>query len=148
MNLSRTARIALSALALIGMTASSALADSHRVYFSTSGEKRLPDCTASSVQGAVRNRIGRAIPSYYNGLRVLGLDNIQEARFEVNGVSPVARRFCSGTADLSDGSRQTINYLIEEHAGLFGIGWNVEACLGGRDKWHVYGAKCSTVRPR
>lgn len=144
----RTVRITLSALALAGIMATPALADEHRVYFSFSGEKRLPDCSASSVQGAVRNRIARAIPSYYNGLRILGLDNLQEARFDVNGVSPVARRYCSATADLSDGSRQTVNYLIEEHAGLFGIGWNVEACLAPRDKWHVYGAKCSTVRPR
>lgn len=132
---------------LLGLTVAAA-ADDNRVYFSSGSEPRLPDCTAGSIQGAVARSVARAQKSYFHGRRILGLDNIRQAAYQVNGVSPVARRYCQGKASLSDGTIRPVYYMIEEHAGLFGIGWNVETCLAPLDKWHVYGAWCSTARPR
>ncbi|WP_208988858.1 hypothetical protein [Labrenzia sp. VG12] len=147
MRIARFASLTLSALLIVGSLAAPAAADENRVYFSFSGEKRLPDCTAGSVTGAVRNSVARAYADYYGGVRITSVDEIREVAYRDHGVSPVARRYCSGKASLSDGSFQSVHYMVEEHAGFVGVGWNVEACLSPRDKWRVYGARCSTVRP-
>ncbi|MHA7777068.1 cytoplasmic protein [Roseibium sp. M-1] len=148
MNIARSVRLTFSALALCASVAAPAMADDNRVYFSfSSGEKRLPDCTAASVQSAVAGSVARARKDYYGGRTILNIDRISEVSYRVNGVSPVARRYCKGTASLSDGTIQSVHYLVEEHAGFVGVSWNVEACLAPLDKWRVYGAYCSTTRP-
>lgn len=147
MNIARSARLTFSVLAICAGVTAPAAADDTRVYFSFSGEKRLPDCTAASVQSAVAGSIARARKDYYEGRTILNIDRIIEVGYRENGVSPVARRFCSGTASLSDGSLQAVHYMVEEHAGFVGVSWNVEACLAPLDKWRVYGAYCSTIRP-
>jgi hypothetical protein len=140
--------LVVSALVLFAGVAAPAAADEHRVYFSFSGEKRLPDCTAASVRSAVAGSVARARKDYYAGRTIVSVDDIREVAYRENGVSPVARRYCRGQAGLSDGSVQSVHYMVEEHAGFVGVGWNVEACLAPLDKWRVYGAGCSTVRPR
>lgn len=147
MRIARFARLSLSALTVFASLAVPAVADEHRVYFSFSGENRLPDCSASSVKSAVAGSIARANRDYYGGRTILSVDEINEVSYRQNGISPVARRFCRGKASLSDGSLQSVHYMVEEHAGFVGVSWNVEACLSPLDKWHVYGAHCSTVRP-
>lgn len=148
MRIARSFRSFLAALTLFGATAAPAAADGFRAYFSLSSEKRLPDCNASSVQNAVAGRVARARKDYYGGRKIVSIDQINEVDFQVNGISPLARRYCQGKASLSDGSLQNVHYMLEEHAGFVGVSWNVEACLAPLDKWHVYGAHCSTARPR
>lgn len=147
MNIARSVRLTFSVLAVCAGVAAPATADETRVYFSFSGEKRLPDCTAASVQSAVAGSVARARKDYYDGRTILNIDGIIEVGYRVNGVSPLARRFCTGKASLSDGSIQAVHYMVEEHAGFVGVSWNVEACLAPLDKWRVYGAYCSTIRP-
>lgn len=147
MRIARFVRLTLSALTLFASAAVPAAADEHRVYFSFSSEKRLPDCTAASVTSAVAGSIARANREYYGGRTILSVDEINEVAYRQNGISPVARRYCRGKASLSDGSLQSVHYMVEEHAGFVGFSWNVEACLSPLDKWRVYGAHCSTVRP-
>lgn len=144
----RSARLVLSTLALCAALAAPASAQDKRAYFSFAGENRLPDCTAASVQSAVAGSVAGADREYYGGRTILGIDGIREVAYRVNGISPLARRYCHGTASLSDGTYQSVHYLVEEHAGFVGISWNVEACLAPLDKWRVYGAHCSTARPR
>jgi hypothetical protein len=145
--IARSVRLILSALTLGASVAAPAMADDNRVYFSFSGEKRLPDCTAASVQSAVAGSVARARKDYYGGRTILNIDGIREVGYRANGVSPVARRYCNGKASLSDGSVQSVHYMVEEHAGFVGVSWNVEACLAPLDQWRVYGAYCSTARP-
>lgn len=147
MNIARSVRLTFSVLAICAGVSAPASADDTRVYFSFSGEKRLPDCTAASVQSAVAGSVARARKDYYDGRTILNIDRIIEVGYRVNGISPVARRFCTGTASLSDGTIQAVHYMVEEHAGFVGVSWNVEACLAPLDKWRVYGAYCSTIRP-
>jgi len=146
--IARPVRLLVSALALSACLAAPASAGDHRVYFSFSGEKRLPDCTAASVRSAVTGAIARAQKNYYGSRTVVSVDEVREVSYRENGVSPVARRYCHGKAGMSDGSFRSVHYMVEEHAGFVGVGWNVEACLSPLDKWRVYGAGCSTVRPR
>lgn len=60
--------------------------------------------------------------------------------------SPIARRYCHGTAQLSDGRHKKIWYLIEDHQGFAGIGDNVEFCVSGFDRWNVYNSYCRILR--
>ena len=147
MHIARSARMILSALAVCTALTMPSTAEEFRPYFSFGGDKRLPDCTASSVQSAVAGSVARAYNDYYGGRTIVGINGIRELSYRANDISPIARRYCTGTADMSDGSQQHLHYLIEENAGFVGISWNVEACLSSLDKWRVYGAHCSTARP-
>ncbi|MET1411909.1 cytoplasmic protein [Roseibium sp. HPY-6] len=147
MNTARFVRLILSALAICTFFTVPSGAEENRAYLSLSGKNRLPDCTANSVQKAVRKSVARAYADYYGGRKIVGIQEISELAFHVNGVSPLARRYCTGEASMSDGSQQHLHYLIEENAGFVGISWNVETCLSPLDKWRVYGSHCSTARP-
>lgn len=59
---------------------------------------------------------------------------------------PIARRYCHGTARLSDGRSKKIWYLIEDHQGFAGIDDNVEFCVSGFDRWNVYSSYCRILR--
>jgi hypothetical protein len=134
-------------LATALLSGSASWAD-NRAYLSINGTTRLPDCSAASVQSAVAGTLARAKVSYADGRAITGIDRIQEVAYRANGISPLARRYCRGTATLTDGTTQTVHYKLVEHAGFVGVQWDVEACLSPLDKWHVYGAHCSTTRPR
>ncbi|MEP3301325.1 MAG: cytoplasmic protein [Roseibium sp.] len=125
-----------------------ALAGEHRAYFSPNRDPRLPDCTSALVRSAVAGSVARAQNSYVDGRAITGIDQIREVAYREHDVSPLARRFCSGTATLTDGSTRQVHYKLVEHSGFVGLGWKVEACMSALDKWHVYGAHCSTTRPR
>ncbi len=148
MRIASSIRSTLLVLALSTVVSAPAAGEEFRPYFSFGGEKRLPECAAPSVQGAVARSFARAYDNYYDGARISDIDDIRESAYRVNGISPVARRYCHGKASFTDGSFQSVFYLIEENAGLFGVSWNVEACVSPRDKWRVYGAYCQTARPR
>lgn len=59
---------------------------------------------------------------------------------------PIARRYCHGSVDLSDGRRRSMWYLIENPMGFAGIGSNVEFCISGFDRWLVYGGHCRVLQ--
>lgn len=142
----RCLRLSLSVLTLCASISAPVLA-ADPAYYTVQDESRLPACTASSVQSAVAGTVARARKDYYDGRTIVGIDQIQQVRYEADGVSPLARRYCRGKASLSDGSYQSVHYMVEENAGFVGVSWNVEACLAPLDKWRVYGAYCSTTRP-
>ncbi|WP_422037399.1 cytoplasmic protein [Roseibium sp.] len=148
MHIARFARLILSSLAVCAFLTVPSVAEENRAYLSLSGKNRLPECTANSVQKAVRRSVARAYADYYEGRKIVGIEEITEIAFKVNEVSPLARRHCTGTANMSDGSHQHLHYLIEEHAGFVGVSWNVETCLSELDKWRVYGSHCRTTKPQ
>lgn len=140
-------RLSLCLIAAAALYAGPAAAE-NRAYFSLNTDPRLPECTAASVQSAVAGTLARAQLDYSGGRTITGITHIRETGYKVNGISPLARRYCRGKASLSDGSTRSVHYMVEEHAGFVGVSWNVEACIAPLDKWHIYGAYCSTTRPR
>lgn len=80
-------------------------------------------------------------------VEINGIDRIHQHRyFPAREDRPIARRYCHGTAQLSDGRRKKIWYLIEDHQGLAGIDDNVEFCVSGFDRWNVYNSYCRILR--
>jgi hypothetical protein len=78
---------------------------------------------------------------------IVDFRNIHENRYlPAYADRPIARRYCGATAYTSDGRSHPIWYLIEEGAGFAGLGGNVEFCLLGFDRWHVYNGACRVLR--
>lgn len=46
----------------------------------------------------------------------------------------IRRRFCSGTAVISDGVKHPIYYSIAEDTGGMGFEWGVDFCVVGLDR--------------
>lgn len=59
---------------------------------------------------------------------------------------PIARRYCTGNVQLSDGVSRPVWYMIEYGQGFASLGDNVEFCVGGFDRWHVYNGYCRVLR--
>lgn len=58
---------------------------------------------------------------------------------------PIDRRYCKASVALSNGAERTVWYLIERPMGFVGFGSNVEFCVSGFDRWHVYGGRCRAL---
>ena len=112
------------------------------------GFHRLPVCDEPGVLSKVVDKF-----SYYDshvigsGLVIANIGDIRETRINVDGPSRIPRRYCHGTAWLSDGKRSEVVYLIEFQAGFASIHWNVQSCLPGFDPYRVYGSWCHSIRP-
>jgi capsid protein len=59
---------------------------------------------------------------------------------------PIERTYCTATVLLSDGHSRQAWYLIEGRMGFAGVGRNVEFCVSGFDRWHVYDGSCRVLR--
>jgi hypothetical protein len=134
-------RIALGVFALIFLASS---ASANPSWWRGS----LPDCASPSVLAKVRAKVAYGAPrvlGYHLGIEQF--DGIGETALKEYGESLIDRRYCSATAWLSNGERSEVVYLIEATQGFASIGWNVESCLPGYDRWRVYDAWCRSIRP-
>jgi len=59
----------------------------------------------------------------------------------------IPRRFCTGTAILSDGVKRRIDYSVREGLGLIGVTWGVDYCVLGLDRNWAYAPACQMARP-
>ncbi len=85
---------------------------------------------------------------YLPQVSIVNFSNVQQSRYEPSrepDLAAVARHYCRATAHLSDGDQRPVWYLIEEGQGFVGLGDNVEFCVAGFDRWHVYNGKCKTL---
>lgn len=110
-----------------------------------------PDaCSQQGALSAIRSRFGHQVRSVPN-LPQVGIDDfyqIRTVRFEpfVPDNRPIERRYCHATVALSDGHSRDLWFLIENPMGFASFGSNVEFCVAGFDRWHVYGGNCRTLR--
>ena len=109
----------------------------------------LPTCDEPAVTAKVAEKF-----AYYDahviqsGVSITGIDGQHEVALKAGGPSLVDRRYCGATAWLTNGRKSEVVYLIEgPKLGTFSIGWHVESCLPGYDPWHVYDARCRSIRP-
>jgi len=105
----------------------------------------LPACADPKVVNAALKFSNSAEP-VYRAERVAVIDNVFEERLDVNDPSPLARRYCRGRAVLEDGRVTAAFFRLEEQGGFVGLGWSVNVCLEGYDKWRVYDGFCRTAR--
>ena len=92
----------------------------------------FPACDAPQVLSYIQNRFvwtDRLVLK-----RGLAIDHIEP------------RLYCHGTAQMNDGHKRQIWWLIEGGMGFAGLGDNLEFCISGLDPLKVHGAWCRSVR--
>ncbi|KPB02426.1 hypothetical protein [Ahrensia marina] len=143
-NVMKFAAVFLSVAAINAPIMTSPAAAADMVYLET----QSGDCSDTKVLNTIASRFQiQAREVHHNpDLQISDLNNTYETRFEPEGKSPFARRYCKGQAYMSDGQSRSVWYLLEYGAGFAGIGKNVEFCISGLDRWNVYGAQCNVLR--
>lgn len=107
----------------------------------------LPDCGAEGVIYDVVDRFGHVHDvQWHTGLKINFLDRIRETGYAPPTQHTVARRWCEASANLSNGRRPVVYYLIEMDRNFAGVGMRVTYCVAEYDYWHVYGESCRTVK--
>ncbi len=106
-------------------------------------------CEDGSILRKIERRFRHQVKhvAHLPDVRIETIRRIHQHRYQPAGDnSPIARRYCHGTAELTDGRHKKIWYLIEDHQGLAGLGDNVEFCVSGFDRWNVYNSYCRILR--
>ncbi|PLX38378.1 MAG: cytoplasmic protein [Hyphomicrobiales bacterium] len=131
-------------LAAAALAAPASAAD----YYGGDYSERIPACDDAKVQSTIASRFAKADREYWREIDAIeAIDAIRQSGYKVDNPSPLARRYCHARVAMSDGRTRTMYYMIEEDAGFVGKCWNVEFCIRGLDRWHIYDPTCRTVRP-
>lgn len=80
-------------------------------------------------------------------LKIVDIENIHETAVLAWAAQSIPRRFCRGTALISDGARHAIYYSIGEDTGMIGMDFGVNFCVVGLDRNWAYGPACRAARP-
>ena len=108
----------------------------------------IPPCDYPDALVKISSRFNNRENSFWTtDLKILGFERIRETAFRPWAVNTIPRRYCSGIAEISDGSRRTIHYSIAEDEGMIGITWGVEWCVVGLDRNWAYNPACQMARP-
>lgn len=98
-----------------------------------------------AITGQFRHQVAH-VPNLPN-VDIVDFYRIHERRYlPETAERPIARRYCGATVQLSDGRERPVWYMIEYGQGFAGIGANVEFCVSGFDRWHVYNGGCRVLR--
>ena len=109
--------------------------------------KPLPNCGDAGVLNYIATEAAWAERhTWHRGWVIHSISHIGETALNP-GPSKIHRRYCRGTAYLSNGSASELVYVIEAGQGFASIGWNAEFCLPAYDPWRVYDSWCRSIRP-
>jgi len=105
-------------------------------------------CAQPGYLSTIAKRFQRYDPAYYQtGLSIVHFGHARTTRYEPETETfLIPRLYCQVPAVMSDGRERTVFYLIEYGVGFSSIGDNLEFCISGLDRWHVYGSHCHSVR--
>ena len=108
----------------------------------------VPACDDAIVQRTVRRHFRQAEKTYWKtGLVIQDIDGARQTAWRPNGPDVIPRRYCRGTAVMSDGRRRAIDYSVIEEAGIIGLSWGVQWCVHGLDRHNAYAPGCLMARP-
>lgn len=107
-----------------------------------------PECSEPRVISRILERAAWAErKTWHRGWVIAEVGNIRETALKDNGPSKIDRRYCTGTAWLSNGEQSEVVYVIEGRQGFASVGWRVEFCLPPYDPWRIYDSWCNAIRP-
>jgi hypothetical protein len=111
-------------------------------------DRDLPACDYPPVLDRVIDNFRTKEFRFWNSdLRIVGVENIRETGFLPWAAQSIPRRYCAGTAIISDNTRHTIDYSIGEDTGMIGMDWGVNFCVVGLDRNWAYNPACRAARP-
>lgn len=109
-------------------------------------DETVPACDAPSVVSAAVRFIKRA-EDVYRVPDLVKFAPVRELHDTFYNPSPLVRRYCVGSVELTNGDHTEAYYFIEEDAGFVGLSWKVYVCVAGYDTWRVYDGRCRVARP-
>lgn len=108
----------------------------------------FPACDAPQVLSYIQNRF--VWTDRHVLKRGLAIDHIERVHTNHSRAGhqywSIPRLYCHGTAQMNDGHKRQIWWLIEGGMGFAGLGDNLEFCISGLDPLKVHGAWCRSVR--
>ena len=111
-------------------------------------DRDMPACdyppTLDSIIGDFNTKEARF---WNSALQIVGIENIRQTAVLPWAAQSIPRRFCSGTALISNGVKHPIYYSIAEDTNAIGLGWGVNFCVVGFDRDWAYGPACRAARP-
>lgn len=110
------------------------------------GDETVPACDAPSVVNAAV-RFARRAEDIYRVPDVVTFQPVRELHDTYFNPSPLVRRYCLASVELTNGTTTNAYYFVQEDAGFVGLSWKVYVCLEGYDRWRVYDGLCRVARP-
>jgi len=152
MSLPRLAAVLAGALGLAAVSvAETRAANWLELNFGLSGpryEAQVPMCQDWWVTSKSRDRFSQKEREFWqSSLQINGIEDIRETAWRPWHYASIPRRFCTGYAMVSDGTRRRINYSIGEDTGHLGAWWGVDWCVVGLDRNWAYNPACKAARP-
>lgn len=111
-------------------------------------DRILPACDSGVARDLIVADFASKEARFWNSsLQIVGIENIRETAALSWAAQSIPRRFCRGTALISDGLKRPIYYSIEEDTGEIGAVNGVNFCIVGLDRNWAYGPACRAARP-
>ena len=144
-------RLVASVFLVLACAAPAAAASWFELNFGLSGPRYdaiVPLCDDPGVIGQISSKFSNKESEFWNSaLEIVGVDRIRESAFRPWAPQAIPRRFCSGIARISDGTKRAMHYSINETGGWLGVGWGVEWCVVGLDRNWAYNPACRMAKP-
>jgi hypothetical protein len=144
-------RLVVSVFLLLACAAPAAAANWFELNFYLSGPRYdavVPLCDDPGVIGQISSKFAHKEGEFWNSaLGIVGVDRIRESAFRPWAAQTIPRRFCSGIAHISDGTKRPMHYSINETGSWLGVGWGIEWCVVGLDRNWAYNPACRMARP-
>ena len=111
-------------------------------------DRDVPTCDYAPALDRIIANFSTKEGRFWNSqLEIVGIENIKETADLPWAAQSIPRRFCQGTAVISDGLRHPIYYSIGEGTGMIGMDWGVNFCVMGLDRNWAYEPACRAARP-
>jgi hypothetical protein len=108
----------------------------------------VPACEDPAALGKIQARFSEKESRFWNSsLQIVDFERVREIALRPWAVDTIPRRFCTGTAVVSDGIKRRVNYSIIEDGGMIGGTWGVEWCVLGLDRNWAYNPHCRMALP-
>lgn len=138
-------RTGLGAVAATGLLAGILVGGS----VSTASAGGLPECGSARLHAKIMSRFAWADrKTWHRDLDIVTIDRDRQSALRHTGERRITTRYCRARAVLSNGRKSRIYYIVQRRMGFASIGYNVEFCLPGYDRWRVYDGWCRVVRPQ
>jgi hypothetical protein len=147
----RIACLALTLALSVASLSPARAADFFEKNFGLSGpryDRDLPACDFTPALDRIIANFSLKEARFWNSqLEIVGIEDIHQTAELSWAAQSIPRRFCSGTAVISDGLKHPIFYSIGEDTGMIGMDWGVNFCVVGLDRNSAYEPACRAARP-
>jgi hypothetical protein len=108
----------------------------------------IPPCDYEYALAKVSQHFAEKEDRFWNSqITIEKIEKIRHVAYRPWGLDYIPRRYCTGTAHLSNGKKTRVDYSIREDLGIIGIGFGVEFCVVGYDRNRAYAPNCRMAQP-